>query len=366
MTDTGKSNTYPRSTMQDELLDECQAMVRYAFASGFKVPGAVVETLETYLDQEEGGVPGLPEGQSNISRSESRDSEQPASSLQGLNQSARQLARIHGQLADIIAPATPRTVLLLAKEEAKGGVWRFLGPVPLIRKMMVVAIVSLISLIVVSLSPDVDGYPKHFSLLENSGISLLLNELFLLCAAAIGASFAALFQANRFIQDGTFDPVYEVSYWIRFVLGLLAGTMLASLIPIESYVEEEGGRVSGSLQGLGTPLLALLGGFSASAVHRILTRLTAAVEALVRGDTRDMLAVQEQAVKTRYAEKAVQHRLQLSTKLTKLQQLITSNGNPEKVRQELERIRGDLITPGSYEDEQEANPTPEPQEKKAN
>ena len=266
----------------------------------------------------------------------------------------------------IIAPATPRTILLLANEEAKGGVLRFLGPVPLLRKMMVVAIVSLIGLIMVSLSPDVDGHSKHFSLLHNSGISLLLNELFLLCAAAIGASFAVLFQANRFIHDGTFDPVYEASYWIRFVLGLLAGTMLASLIPIESYVAEADGSVSGSLQGLGPPLLALLGGFSASAVHRILNRLTAAVESLVRGDTREMLAVQEQAVKTRYAEKALQHRLQLTTKLTKLQQLISSNGNPEILRQELERIRGDLITPGSYEDEQEANPTPEPQEKKAN
>jgi hypothetical protein len=37
--------------------------------------------------------------------------------------------------------------------------------------------------------------------------------------AGLGACFAALFLANRYIAEGTFDPKYESSYWIRFILG---------------------------------------------------------------------------------------------------------------------------------------------------
>ena len=364
MDDVGKSSRHLNLSMRGEILHECQAMARYAFASGLKVPGALMETLNRYMAEEKKEATGLPEEQDTMAPSGNPACENPTVSHQELSHYARNLAMIHGQLADIIAPATPRTVLLLANEEAKGSMWRFLGPVPLIRRMMLVAIISLIGLILVSLSPEVNGHPKHFSLLLNSGFSLLLNEIFLLSAAAIGASFAALFQANRYIQEATFDPLYESSYWIRFVLGILAGTMLASLLPIESYIKENGKVISGSLQGFGQPLLALLGGFSASAVYRILTRLTAAVEALVRGDTRELLAVQELAAKTRYTEKTVQHRLQLSSKLSKLQQLINSSANPEELRQELERIQGDLITPGSNEENTEAKPTSDPQDKK--
>jgi len=56
--------------------------------------------------------------------------------------------------------------------------------------------------------PKVNGSPDGFSLLKNSGMDLLLNELFLLSAAGIGASFSNLFQANLFVRNGTFDPVY--------------------------------------------------------------------------------------------------------------------------------------------------------------
>ena len=56
-----------------------------------------------------------------------------------------------------------------------------------------------------------------------SGHVLLYNLLFLIAAAGLGASFQALFQANRYVVAGTFDPKYESSYWIRFVLGLIAG-----------------------------------------------------------------------------------------------------------------------------------------------
>jgi hypothetical protein len=122
--------------------------------------------------------------------------------------------------------------------------------------------------------------------------------------------------------------------------------MLASLIPIGGV---DGGDFLAP-QGLEKPLLALLGGFSAAVVYRILQRLVDSVESLVRGDVRDTLAAQEQATKEKMAEQDVQNRLQLAARLTKLQQQMPSAQDPDAIAQELERIQSDLLTPGSYDE----------------
>ncbi len=317
--------------LKEQLVSECRAMAQHAFANGLKVPGEIVKVLQAIAAQGVG--------------------EDPAKLQNAPDGAVAQLAAIHAQLAEIVAPAKPRSILLLITEGAKGKFWQFLGPVPLVRRMMAIAIFSLIALIGISLAPDVDGNPERFNLFSQyKGASLLLNQLFLLSAAAIGASFAALFLANEYIQDGTFDPVYESSYWARFVLGLLAGMMLGSLVPIESYIgtASDAAPAKGAPQGFGRPILALLGGFSADLLFRILNRLIDAVDALVRGDTADIVAAQEQAAKARLAEQSTQNRLQLATMLTKLQQQLGPSVTPEDIKQELNRLQSELIAPGSY------------------
>lgn len=338
-----------------EILWECRAMVLHAMSSGLTVPGGLVQGLEAIVGDDEA------DARTSARRTEAEETtefsaEAPHSRVRNLPSAvAYQIAQIHGQLSKIIAPAKPRTVLLLERETARGGFLKFLGPVPLIRRMMVTSVISLVALIAVSLSPEVDGAPGRFSLLVNSGTSLLLNELFLLSAAGIGASFYNLFQANRFVREGTFDPVYESSYWIRFVLGLMAGMMLASLIPIDSATAGEAmgldADAASSVTGLEKPMFALLGGFSASVVYRILSRLVAAVESIVKGDTRDIQAAQEASSKALAAEQEVQNRLALASRLTKLQQQIQSADVPQELKRELERIQNDLLTPGSYDRE---------------
>ncbi len=356
-------------SLRVQLLRECEAMAQYAFTSGLKVPGVLAQRLEDCAVQEldEQGI--LTEARVDAPSSGDREIADRTARQEQPENTVQQLAVIHGQLTEVVAPAKPRTILLLSTEAGQGGFWRFLGPVPLIRRMMLMAILSLIGLIAIGLSAHVDGDPQNFSLLHNDGISLLLNQLFLLSASAIGASFAALFEANRYIRDGTFDPVHESSYWVRFVLGLLAGTMLGTLIPIESYVAaaNEGQSVSATFHGLGQPILALLGGFSAALVYRILNRLVAAVDSLVRGDMRHMIAAQELAAKARMAEQSTQNRLQLSAMLRKLQQQLSTAADPEELRRELDRIQGELIIPGSYlyQDEKDAGPPAAQQEQKA-
>lgn len=261
-----------------------------------------------------------------------------------IEEALKRFTFFHSQLSQLIAPAKPRSIHLLYHDEKKGGRLRFLGPIPLVRQMMVIAILSLVGLFAMGLSPQVDGDPKKFSLFTNDGVSLLFNQLFLLFAAGIGASFAALFQANRYLKEGTFDPIYETSYWIRFVLGLLAGVIIALLVPIEK------GDIPGrelDLQGFGKPILALLGGFSADVVYRVLTKLTEAVESLVRGDVKGMAATKERELRAKVNEQAVQKRLALAASLTKLHQK-AGGLEHEEIRKEIERLQSELILPGSY------------------
>lgn len=77
--------------------------------------------------------------------------------------------------------------------------------------------------------------------------------------------------------------------------GLIAGLILAELVLVDT---------GGSLEVLSMPILALLGGFSSTAVYRILNILVSAVESLVRGGTEDL-------VKSRLCEAEVRFKEQI-------------------------------------------------------
>ncbi len=184
-----------------------------------------------------------------------------------------------------------------------------------------------------SLSPGVNTSSIEKTLFEMDGLPLFLNLFFLMTAAGLGACFSALFQANRYIADGTFDPKFESSYWIRFVLGLMAGMMLAEIIPLP---HGEGGV--GAPASVARPTLAMLGGVSAAVVYRILNRLIEAVESLVRGETREIVASREQALRAELSEKSAQAKIQLAASLMQLHNQVASNASHEEINKEIDRL----------------------------
>jgi hypothetical protein len=241
-----------RLPLDVQIVDACEAMVRYALASGKAVPESVVVAVQDAIQA-------------------SSDGGGPARDLD-------RLVRAHAELVHIVAPATPRTILLLSRERESR--LAMLGPVRLVRHMLIVVIVLLAAFVLLATSPEVNhGSGDIFT---SSGMPLLLNELFLLTAGGLGAAFSSLFTASRYIKAGTYDPKHESTYWLRLILGLMAGLLLAALIPV-------GGADSSELS---KPLLALLGGFSASVLYRILERLVQTVESLVRGETHEQQADQ--------------------------------------------------------------------------
>jgi uncharacterized membrane protein YeaQ/YmgE (transglycosylase-associated protein family) len=226
------------AVLHDQLRTELYAMTRHALADGMPMPGGVVEGLTA--EDDERGIAWLVDA--------------------------------HRRMAAVVAPATPGSLALLDSERDVPGLWGVLGPVRLVRLLLVGSGVFLAVFIAASLSPAV--HVGSGDIFTSSGPTLLINEVFLLAAAGMGASFAALFRVNRYIANGTFDQTYEASYLVQVVLGLIAGMVLSSLIPAEG---------SGTFSD--RALLALLGGFSASVVHRVLVRLVDTVESLVAGET---------------------------------------------------------------------------------
>ena len=311
------------ATIEDDLLNESCAMVRYALGSGLFVPPTVVKTVDASLALRRAAQ--APHGNGG------RESEAFGESWASEAMLTRLVAS-HQHLTRIVAPATPRTILLFASGDGSSRL-SFLGPVRLVRHMLVAAAICLIAFILLATSPDVDQTSGN--IFNSSGVALLVNLFFYLAAAGIGAAFAALFTAYRYVATTTYDPKYESSYWMRFILGLIAGVILPALVPVAS-------RATAS--DVTRPLLALLGGFSASFVYRLLDRLVQTAESLVRGDPRDAVAVREESSLLRNSQELVRNRLGLAHALTELQSRLGQGADPEELRSELNHILSALLS----------------------
>jgi len=233
-------------TPREELLQECMVMIRHISDKGGKIPAVASIMLECHCTDD-------------------------------FDISNENLIKIHHHLSKVVTPANPSSIRYLYLESQIKKSLPFLGSVGLVRRMMIAAFLSLITFIALSLSPDVNAETVNEGILEDSGFILLQNLLFFLSAAGLGASFSNLFQANEYIMQGSYDPKHETSYWIRFVVGIIAGLMLAVLIPFEP--ENGNGTILISI-----PLLALLGGFSSNLVYKILARLVDTVDTLIQGN----------------------------------------------------------------------------------
>jgi hypothetical protein len=282
--------------LDEQLLRACEAMVRYALASGINVPEAVADTIHR------AGVAQV---------------------------DVRRLTRAHNELVRLVAPATPRTILVIA--EGRRSALSMLGPVRLVRQMLVVVILLLALFLLLASSQDVNETSGDF--FHEAGVPVLVNGLFYLVAGGLGAAFSALFTAQRYIKEGIYDPKYESTYWLRFILGLMAGVLLPALVPLGA----DGG--AGSVT---RPLLALLGGFSAAVLYRILERLVTTVETLVRSDPRQMRSAQQEVAAARSAEQTATERLALVSDLRRLQDQARADGDA-RVADGLEELVDDLM-----------------------
>ncbi|HKL08457.1 MAG TPA: hypothetical protein VJ896_06770 [Bacteroidales bacterium] len=98
--------------------------------------------------------------------------------------------------------------------------------------------------------------------------------LSLLFASGLGAGFYTLSTARKYLVKRTFDPSYNPTYLIRFLLGISAGTILALIF--KDVITLNDFKFSAEI-------LAVVGGFSADAVSTILERVAELIVAVFKG-----------------------------------------------------------------------------------
>jgi len=172
------------------------------------------------------------------------------------------LINAHNILVKNIAPATPRSIAYLnivSKDEHKKSLLRRL---PIIRNLIILAVIFLLMFIGTSLSKEVNTDSLSKGILSNSGKSLLLNMMFLCAISGLGVMFYLLRSISEGIKNATLMPEETIYYVALIILGIISGLILSEIV--SSYNASENFSV------FNNAVLALIGGFSSDAIFSIL------------------------------------------------------------------------------------------------
>ena len=330
----------PVPSLKEQLVRESSAMARRLVTNGIRVPAGLIQATDQF--------------------------EAALERQQKIDMSA--LASNHERLARLVAPAKPGTLYLLDVNFTRNGIdGETLGPVKLVRDLVRVAMVcvgvfialSVVALVDAHQSIDIYGVEGAATAAQSADdhrmlvIKIILERVFWLAAAGIGASFAMLFQVNDLVVNRTYDPDESASYWVKFFLGLVAGFILVALVPLDTGNAAQG--ASTGAQALGPPTVALLGGFSASAVYRILTRMVEALESIFTGGAREQAAAAEKAALTRSTEESTQGRMAVAGQLVDLQQRMAAGMSAQDAAAQLQQVVSTLVPTAA-----EYQPAPRP------
>ncbi len=298
------SDAHIHLNLRNQIYMECSAMAKFALAKGKSIPASAIQSIEAFENNQE---------QKEVDISP--------------------LVEAHNALTQIIEPATPQAVLLLTMEkEIKGG-FKFLGAVPLVRELMLMAITCLLIFIALMSSPYISGDNLTKDVLAADGIEQVARLIFYIGAAGLGASFAALYKVNEYISKGNYDSDYQASYWIRFLLGIIAGLLLAILISQDSLQGD-----SMLSKGVIRPLLAILGGFSADLLYTFLNRMVETVKSLFEGSTQSVMDAKALEAKSKLATLEIDNRMKLAQNLIQVQQTIGAETSPDEIKEQLNDI----------------------------
>ncbi|MGG8495065.1 hypothetical protein ACQY1Q_01500 [Tenacibaculum sp. TC6] len=179
------------------------------------------------------------------------------------NSSVDDLINAHNLLAKNVAPATPKSIEY-TKQLRDGEKGRSIfNKLPLVRNLILLAVIFLILFIITGLSPKVNNHSLSEGILNNNGLSLLLNLTFLSSVSGLGVLFYLLKKVTDSIQNCTLVEEEFISYTAQILLGIIAGLIMSEIISFYSSNPQDINLFSKSV-------LALIGGFSSDAIFSVL------------------------------------------------------------------------------------------------
>jgi hypothetical protein len=130
-------------------------MAQYALGIGLTIPFEIMERLSQATSAPD--VPALAPGLGSSSPADAVHEKVVVGSAPSAEISAlASLSITHAALARVVSPAKPEALLLMADERTKHPVWSGFGPLPLVRQMLALAMLSLMLLLGISISDQVN------------------------------------------------------------------------------------------------------------------------------------------------------------------------------------------------------------------
>lgn len=233
---------------------------------------------------------------------------------------------IHREFVDLIAPATPRSVFWQA-DGANNSIGAD-NPAKFIWVMIALTLACLALFMALTTLDLINKEVLSQDFMSRSGKNQFLVATFYLAAAGIGACFFNLFKIYRHMTKGTYNPKYMQTYWIRFVIGIVAGYLLAEVIALDMQETS-----------IGKPLLAMLGGFSADAVEWLLIRFVDILRVSIKGSETSITENVEADAKLRINAHARELRTDFTQSLQELYEVVPEGADRIRLKEKLDDIR---------------------------
>lgn len=230
----------PPRTFRQTLCEEIECMAIFVMSEGNDLPMALVRRLEAMDRLHTLGMPDL--------------------------------IRLHAALSGA-CPAKPRIICAMLQARAQSGALHVFGPTPTVRGITLASLLFIVVFFAISLSGHINPETVNGSIYDLEGGALALKLALVTSAAGLGASFAVLFDIWDDLSAKRFDPLSESANWMRLGLGIVAGLVLAELVRPMSRAASDEILTAADLPLFTDPLLALVGGFSATVLHLILTAI---------------------------------------------------------------------------------------------
>jgi len=189
------------------------------------------------------------------------------------NSSVDDLINAHNLLCKNIAPATPKSIEYTKKLRQEGKNKALFSRLPLVRNLIILALFFLAIFIVTGLSPSVNNDSLDKGIMDNQGLSLLLNLGFLTAISGLGVLFYLLKSVSTAVKNSTLVPEDTIYYVALIVLGVIAGLITSEII---SFYKTD----SSDINLFNKSVLALVGGFSSDAIFSILQGIIDRIKAI--------------------------------------------------------------------------------------
>ncbi len=179
------------------------------------------------------------------------------------NSNVDDLINAHNLLCKNVAPATPKSIVYTKKLNQDDNGKSIFKKLPILRNLVLLAIAFLVAYVITGMSPDVNNNSLDKGMMDNSGLSLLLNIIYLSSVAGLGVLFFLLKEVSISLKKGSLIPENAISYLSQIILGIISGLIMSEIISFYTTDPKQINLFNKSI-------LALVGGLSSDAIFSIL------------------------------------------------------------------------------------------------